>query len=51
MIQVDGSASLTTRRNYLKRRRTGRFGVIATWTGVSALLVWLSVMGLFGLAH
>jgi hypothetical protein len=51
MIQVDGSASLTTRRNYLKRRRTGRLGVIATWTGVGALLIWLSVMGLFGLAH
>jgi hypothetical protein len=51
MIQVDGSAPLTARRNYLKRRRTGRLGVIATWTGVSMLLIWLSVMGLFGLAH
>lgn len=51
MIQVDGSAPLSARRSYLKRRRSGRLGTVAMWAGAGMLGTWISLMLLVGLAH
>ena len=54
MIQVDGSDPLAVRRSYLKRRREGRLGsraIVALWTGIAALVAWVSMAAVAGLVH
>lgn len=49
--RVDGSASLSARRTYLRRRRSDRLGPVATWTLIGVAVVWLTLAALSGLIH
>jgi hypothetical protein len=54
MSPVDGSASLSARRSYLRRRRGGRLGPrgsYVAWIGVGATAVWVTLAAIFGFLH
>lgn len=54
MSPVDGSASLSARRSYLRRRRAGRLGprgIFVAWVGVGATAAWVTVAAIFGFLH
>jgi hypothetical protein len=54
MSPVDGTAPLSARRSYLRRRRAGRMGprsVFAAWACIAATAAWLTAAAITGFLH